>query len=145
MNTSLPDYETGGPHPKNFGYNPACRLNQQAQLIPDNACIDWSPVPAPPSTVKHLYSPKPADYDPRMINKPVGTLYNHQFVETWPTGMGQQKVIGGGHYKVYPLTNRHVNESRDYTPYYFPRPLWGTQISREIVTTSNHVKSEGWW
>lgn len=154
MNRELPNYQSGGPRPQNFSYYPQCGLHQQAQLLPDERSVTTTAIPAnpnvpdcmmaqvpmAPSTVKHLYPSHPEGYEQRFQTVQVGTLYDHQFVETWPTGMGRQKVLGGGHYKVYPLTNRHVIESRDYTSYSFPRPQWSTERNPRLVTTTNHVR-----
>lgn len=123
MNRQLPNRQTV--RPSNFGqyvHTPTCGLNQQAQLIPSN-CVRRELVPMSPSNVKHLYDPTPNNYEQRYQSKPVGTLYSHQFKETWPSGLGRQKVLGGGHYKVYPLTNRLVREVRDYTSYHHIRPV----------------------
>ena len=144
MNRTLPDRQSGGPRPQNFVHDPQCAHNQQAQLIPDDACVEWEQVPMAPSTVKHLYGPEPEGYDQRFQTRPKDTLYDQQFTETWPSGLGKKKVLGGGHYKVYPLTNRHVIESREYTSHAFPRPQWGTERQRGLVTHPNHVRPDGW-
>ena len=149
MNKSLPNYELGGPNPKNFTYTPGCATNQQAQLIPEpgsnsthdiyKPCTVWETVPMGPTTLKHLYSPIPGNYEQRMITRPVNTLYGHQYIENYPTGIGRLK-IKSDHYKVYPLTNRHVVESRDYTSYVFPQPQWP---SDGLITYDNHVRVDG--
>ena len=142
MNRVLPNYESGGPFPQRFDFDMYCPVNEQAQLIPDPDL--WETVPMAPTTLKHQYSPIPMNYPEMKITRPKGTLYDQNFVETYPTGMGRRKIIGGGHYKVYPLTNRHVIESRVYTDYYFPRPKWSTEYRNELVTTPNHVRTDGW-
>ena len=160
MNKSLPNYQTGGPAPRNFIHDHYCAHNQQAQLIPeDGRCnyknpsslnsstsaarkVEIKREAMAPSTVKHLYSDEPLNYEQRFKIAPKGTLYDNQFTETHPTGLGRRKVLGGGHYKVYPLTNRHVIESRDYTSYSFPRPMWGTKRTKELVTYPNHVRTQ---
>lgn len=144
MNWQLPNRQTGGPRPRNFVYSPSCPYNQQAQLVPDDARVKWERVPMTPSNVKHLYSSEPEGYEQRFQHRPKGTLYDHQFTETWPSGLGRMKVLGGGHYKVYPLTNRHVVESRDYTSYSFPRPQWGTERQYGMIVYPNHVRVDGW-
>jgi len=149
MNKSLPNYELGGAYPKNFTYSPGCLTNQQAQLIPDSTsnstrdiykpCTVWQTVPAGPTTLKHLYSSIPGNYEQIMITRPVNTLYGHRYIENYPTGLGQLK-INSDHYKVYPLTNRHVVESRDYTSYSFKQPQWP---SDGLIMYDNHVKVDG--
>jgi len=159
MNISLPNYQTGGAKPRNFSHNHHCAHNQQAQLIPEDAKCSYKDItsvnhstsskskvkierePMAPSTVKHLYSSDPLNYEQRFKIVPKNTLYNHQFTETHPTGLGRRKVLGGGHYKVYPLTNRHVIESREYTSYSFPKPSWGTEKSKDLISYPNHVRT----
>lgn len=160
MNISHPNYQTGGARPRNFQHSHYCAHNQQAQLIPENARCNYKDVhhfnpstsskkkveirrePMSPSTVKHLYSDNPLNYEQRFKLTPKGTLYDHQFIETHPTGLGRRKVLGGGHYKVYPLTNRHVIESREYTSHSFPKPIWGTEKNKDLVTYANHVRTQ---
>lgn len=156
MNRTLPNYQYGGAQPRNFVHNHRCAHNQQAQLIPERlteGCgsttttngikhVEMEHVPMAPSTVKHLYSKEPLNYEQRFQSRPKGTLYDNQFTETFPTGIGKRKVLGGGHYKVYPLTNRHVIESRDYTSYSFPRPVWNTERKPELITFHNHVRTK---
>lgn len=147
MNKSLPNYELGGPYPQPFKYTPGCSTNQQAQLYPGssgiievlNKSVKWETVPMAPTTLKHLYSQKPGDYPQRMIIRPVDTLYGHQFLETYPTGLGRGKVKSD-HFKIYPLTNRHVSESRDYTSYSFPQPQWPED---GLIFYDNHVRVDG--
>lgn len=146
-NYVLPNYEFGQPLPRNFGYDPNCPLNEIAFIIPNRtttpystakaACVDWQQVPSSPSTVKHLYSEIPLNYEQMFNTIPKDTLYGFDFSRNWPTGLGRNKIIGGGHYKTWPLTNEHVLESRDYTSYYFkrPGPILGTGSSYNDVQT----------
>lgn len=121
-NRTIPNYETGGPHPKNFTYNPRCVSNEQGSLIPQDAHVLWETVPMSPGNLRHQYSEKPFDYEEMSMSVPKGTLYDHDFSQTYPTGLGMNKIIGGGHYKVWPLTNVHVFEAKDYTVGYFKKP-----------------------
>ena len=138
-NRVLPNYQYGGPSPSNFVYDPECPINQQARIIPDNAGVCWRREPMPQSTVKHLYD-GPLNYGQRFILRPQGTLYDHDFVQTHPTGLGRHKVLAGGHYLTYPLTNRHVREARDYTSYYFPKPQWGQNAFGDIFQHPNEIE-----
>lgn len=154
MNKSLPNYQYGGALPAPFKYSPSCSTNQQAKLYPGstgiidatNKKVEWETVPMGPTTVKHLYGSTKkdgvikADYPQMMITRPKNTLYGHNFLETYPTGLGRTKVRSD-HYKVYPLTNRSVSESRDYTSYYFPQPQWAPDDG--IILYENHVKVDG--
>lgn len=142
MNTN---YQYGGPRPWQPSRDAShCGTTQLAQIIPKDSDVEWERVPMAPSTVKHLYSEIPNHYEQRFQYRPTETLYGHQFKQTYLTGMGRKKVIGGGHYKVYPLTNRHVTEDREYTSYNFPRPSWQTQRQRGVITSDTHVRTEGW-
>jgi len=140
MNRSLPNHQYGGSRPQNF-YEEKCHINQISQVLPNGK---WEKVPMNPSTVKHLYSTKPNNYEQRFQYRPVGTLYDNDFSQTYKTGMGTRKVISGGHFKAYPLTNIHTVENRDYTSYNFPRPTWSTQHQREYITNENHIRPDGW-
>jgi len=123
-----------------------------SKIIGPDANVNWLYTPAPPTTVKHLYEPPNfpygGNYPDRRMYVPENTLYGHQFTQTYPTGMGRQKVIGGGHYKVYPLTNMNVKQSIDYTSYHFPRPKWGTEYQTPnngmLITQANYVRTDGW-
>lgn len=126
-NYTLPNYEVGRPRPFPINYDGYCPDNDNIIFyIPDKDIngkkTEWKQVLKAPTTVKHLYSEQPLNYEPVFMSQPQGTLYDHDYAKTYTTGMGKSKIIGGGHYKVWPLTNVHVKENRDYTNYYFERP-----------------------
>jgi hypothetical protein len=146
-NKSIPNYSTGGVIPNYPEYSPNCPYNQQVFYIPHSdvaaypgkpTCTKWNNQLDSPTVLKHQYSKKPFDYGPQRIVKPVGTLYDHDYSITHPTGLGRNKIIGGGHFKVYPLTNAHIRESRDYTDYYFQKPRSGI----ETVYDGRYVETQ---
>ncbi len=127
-NKSLPNYQFGGPHTQDIPYSSECQTNLIEFVIPkrdsNGKCIKWEQKPMAPSSVKHLYSHIPLNYEQMLIDVPKGTLYDHEIHRTYFTGMGREKIIGGGHYKVWPLTNAHILENRDYSDTHFERPEW---------------------
>lgn len=150
-NKVLPNYSVGGPLPNPLCYDPRCRTNLQQDIIP--SCFPSSPRGDPnqrgwvskaitTSSEKHLYSPYLFDYGQMFTTYPMGTLYDSDFSQTYPTGLGREKIIGGGHYKVWPLTNAHIFETRDYTNTYFKRPDW--HYPDTIDMQPAYVKSDGW-
>ena len=161
-NRTIPNYEFGEPLPNNFPYSTHCTLNNIAFVQPktgdltrngthirdtyryNNPNVDevcWQKKALAPSSVKHLYSEKLFDYQHVYGNVPKGTLYDHDFSRTYPTGLGREKVIGGGHYKTWPLTNWHVLEVQDYTDGYYPILEPQYWVGSEIQTQPNHVHS----
>ena len=159
QNRTSPNYEFGGPLPRNFNYDRNCILNEIAFVMPSDHDFDkngtrirntyryhsqpnkvcWDDKPLAPSSIKHLYSEKLFDYQQVYGNVPKGTLYDHNFSRTYPTGLGQEKIIGGGHYKTWPLTNRHVIEIQDYTNDYFPILPPEYWVGSEVVTQPTHL------
>ncbi len=136
-NKSLSNYEYGGPTPSQFSYYSGCSSNQHARIMPyEDVC--WKNVPMAPSTLKHLYD-GPLNYPQRFQLKPQDTLYKHDFVQTHLTGLGKNKILAGGHYLTYPLTNRHVREVNDYTSYFFEKPRWTSQIYSPIYRFPNQI------
>jgi hypothetical protein len=125
-NYTLPNYEQGRPRAFPINYNGYCPDNNIIFDIPkrdaNGKCVEWKKVLQAPTTVKHLYSEQPLNYEPIFTDTPQQTLYGHEFLKTYSTGMGRSKVIGGGHYITWPVNNVHVKENRDYTNYYFERP-----------------------
>lgn len=142
-NRTIPNQEFGGPIP-NMNYSPQCPVNEQADLIPKG--VHWQTVPMSPASVKHLYSETPLNYEDMYQSIPMGTLYDSNFSETYPTGLGRKKIIGGGHFKVWPLTNEHVFETRNYTEQYFlkPTPISNAIYDRSIISGDNRLRSGGW-
>jgi hypothetical protein len=156
-NYVYPNYEFGGPLPQNFGYNSQCPLNEIAFILPGNPLTDlafsgdpnvtsrsskpvcWEKKPLAPSSLKHLYSEKLFDYQHVFGDVPKRTLYDHDFSRTYATGLGRQKIIGGGHYKVWPLTNWHVLENQDYTDEPFPVLPPQYFVGSEIASKPSHT------
>jgi hypothetical protein len=146
-NQSLSNYAEGGPIP-HMNQTPACYLNDQIQYIPrrpEDSPLDlnyptlWTEVPAGNSQVKHLYSPNLFDYTQMYNKQPIDTLYGHNYAQTYKTGLGRNKVIGGGHYKVFPLTNVNIRETHDYTDWYYPRP--SDIYFSETLTSPTHLQT----
>ncbi len=152
MDRGLSNYELGTPAPFNPPYSYNCPLNEQISYIPDfpiqsistHAPLNtgrtvWASVPEAPTSVKHLYSPNLFDYSQRYMRMPMGTLYDHDYSRTWPTGLGRNKIIGGGHYKVWPLTNANIREVHDYTDNHWERPPY--KYAPEVLRTPTHLRS----
>ena len=145
-NRGLPNYEFGGPHPRHFGYEPLCPLNEQASLIPKDTStgpILWETKPMSPASVKHLYSHIPFNYEAMYQSVPVGTLYDHNFYQTYPTGLGEKKILFGGHYITFPLTNAHTFEPIDYSmdSFKLPGSISRDVYRKEFMTQPNHFRS----
>lgn len=152
-NLALSNFESGQPYPTTPGFNPHCYLNEQIQYIPVkedriHAPLDykrnpegvlWDYKPMAPSNVKHLYSPNLFDYEQRRIFTPRNTLYGHDFSQIYPNGMGLTKIIGGGHFKVWPLTNVNIRESREYTDHYFLKPPYTYPNEVQVAPTHLHT------
>lgn len=150
-NKVLPNNDIGQPYPTYPKYSQTCHLNEQIQSIPQNnqffnnngtgnhpldtGTTYWRNVPSNPSTLKHLYSTKPLNYEQRYTTTPIGTLYDHDYSQTWTTGEGRKKILGGGHYKTYPLTNANIRESHDYNGFHFERPS-NNYYQNEVITIS---------
>ena len=124
MNTSIPNYKNGGPIPGEFDYYPNCRTNTQISY-PQRGTIPWESKMMSSASVKNLYTEIPNHYPPQLTMVPaISSLYDVNIRQTYPTGKGREKILGGGHMKMWPLTNAHIFESRDYTETSFPRPSW---------------------
>ena len=145
-NRTIPNYENGGPHPRNFDFSPTCPMNEQAALLParsQHGAVEWQTVPMSPGSLRHQYSEIPFNYEDMYMSVPKGTLYDHDFSMTHPTGMGRKKVVGGGHFKAWPLTNRHVWEAKDYTEGYFKKPgfISSQEYDYSFRTQPNHLRT----
>lgn len=125
-NFTQPNYMSGGPRPFKINHNGYCPDNELIFYIPEKDIngkkTEWKNILSAPTTIKHLYSEQPLNYEPIFMAQPQGTLYDHDYAKTYTTGIGKSKIIGGGHYKVWPLTNLHIKEDREYSNYYFERP-----------------------
>lgn len=145
-NRTIPNFETGGPHPKNFTFSPACVTNEQAAVLPARSqygAVEWQTVPMSPGNLRHQYSEKPFDYEDMYMSIPKGTLYDHDFSQSYPTGLGMKKVIGGGHFKAWPLTNMHVFETKDYSSSFFKKPGPITdQYTYAFQTQPTHLRTD---
>ena len=65
------------------------------------------------------------------------------FSKTNPTGLGRNKIIGGGHYKSWPVTNSHIREVNDYTSWHYPKPDWRYYCSKQKLNPL-HLRTNGW-
>jgi hypothetical protein len=144
-NRTIVTYENGGPHPRNFNFSPTCPTNEQASLLPARSqygAVEWQTVPMSPGNVRHQYSEKPFDYEDMYMSVPKGTLYDHDFSMNGPTGQGQKKVMVG-HFKAWPLTNRHVFEAKDYNSGYFKKPgfISSNEYDYGVVSQPNHLRT----
>jgi len=123
-NRTIPNFSTAIV-PRNFTFSTTCPTNEQAAILPASSSygsVKWQTVPMSPGNVRHQYSDDLFDYPDMYMSVPMGTLYDHDFSMSHPTGVGMGKVIGGGHFKTWPLTNRHVFEAKDYTSGFFKKP-----------------------
>jgi hypothetical protein len=143
-NRVLPNYETGGPIPRPFKYSERCPVNEEASLMPKG--VEWQTRPMSPATMKHIYSEKPLNYEDMYQSVPMGTLYDSDFSQGYPTGMGRAKIIGGGQIKAWPLTNMHVFEPRNYSDRYWAKPTFISNgiYDRSITSGDNRLRTGGW-
>lgn len=125
-----------GIYPKVINYSQKCDLNERIAYSND---VPWERVLFPPTTLKHLYTGIPNYYPFRYSYKPKGTMYDINLTQHWRTGLGKDKVIGGGNYKMWPLTNMMIREERDYNSLSFQRP----QIEWPLIprTQPSSIKS----
>jgi hypothetical protein len=143
-NRTLPNSEFGGPISKNYNYSYACPLNEINFTVPCNQPVKWDTVLANPTTLKSQYKNNGTEAEYPNMTKviPRGTLYDHDFSQYYRTGMGRQKLIGGGNYKTWPATNIHIVEDVTYTDDYWKRP--GYCLDSVTETQPTHLRSNGW-
>lgn len=109
-------------YPEQPQQNPGCGINEIYQSLPSSSPhnpTEWETTAVGPSSIKHLYSGIPNWYPYRRITRPVGTMYEHDYSQFHESGVGRGKRISY-QYKVYPLTNRNVRETRVYSDYMLP-------------------------
>jgi hypothetical protein len=98
-------------------YNEDCDVNVLYKTLPEKQ--GWETVANGPSSIKSLYSNIPNYYPYQMKSRPVGTMYGQDNSQFHQSGVAKGKRIGY-HAKLYPLTNRHVTEVRDYADSLIP-------------------------
>ena len=105
--------------PREPMHDPRCGINVRYKTLPDYIdCPEKGAYSRPgfedqavgSSSVKHLYSGIGNYYPVQRIRRPVNTMYGMDLSQFAVNG----KRISY-HYKSYPLTNRHVRETREYT------------------------------
>ncbi|HSA76226.1 MAG TPA: hypothetical protein VLE02_01655 [Nitrosarchaeum sp.] len=96
-------------------YKPECAVNVKYKTLDRN--VTWRNEIAGPVTMKHIYPLKECFTDksyghyPALDKiKPEETLYGYDLSQF--NSIGKRESY---HYKVYPLTHRHVREVRDYS------------------------------
>jgi len=119
-----------------------CYIQQRRYRLP--YYIPRENIPIGPSSIKHLYSSQPGNYSQRFDERPQNALYGYDFSKRHSTGMGQNKILNGGHYIAYPSNNMNRSEESHYTDYHFPRPPLNTERHHKVITTDNHVKTGNW-
>jgi hypothetical protein len=134
QNALEPDY------PQQPKYNKMCPVNQIYKTIPTGSDADypteWKRTAVGPASVKHLYSGIPNWYPIQTISRPVGTMYEHDYSQFHKSGAGKGKRISY-HYKVYPFTDRHVRETKDYADYILPYPVYKDKFKRPVKRDNN--------
>jgi hypothetical protein len=122
-------------YPQQLEYNPMCPINQIYKTLPynsygsdescgsDESSVKWERTAVGPASVKHLYSGIPNWYPIQTISRPVETMYGRDNSQFHKSGVGRGKRISY-HHKVYPFTDRHVREVKDYANYMLPYPTW---------------------
>lgn len=145
-NRTMPNYITGGAYPFPIRYNTECSLNEHITSYPEDGSVKWRAIPASPGNLKHLYTGEPWYYPSIKQLVPVGTLYDHDFSynTTHKTGMGKNKIIGAGHYKVWPMTNQHIYETREYTEGYFKKPGHVSDAYKHDFSTTSPQLRTNW-
>ena len=126
-------------YPEQPAFRPGCFVNEIYQSLPPsspNYPTSWETTAVGPASLKHLYSGIPNWYPIQMINRPVGTMYEHDYSQFHETGVGKGKRISY-QYKAYPFTNRNVREVRMYADHILPYPTWSTKHSVQRDSTLN--------
>jgi hypothetical protein len=124
-----------------FTYQAGCPVNQKAAVIPADGKCHYARVAIGPTSIKHLYNTSAdgkASYDQRFAIRAVGTMYDSDFTQTHSTGVGRGKVLGGGHFKTTPMTDRLIRDDGDFTDYTLPRPQPWTVKYGQVSTVSSH-------
>jgi len=104
-------------YPSQPVYNNQCAVNEIYKTIPND--IPWVREASGPATIKHLYTGIPNFYPYRKMSKPYDSLYGYDLSQFHKSGVGEGKRISYT-YKVYPLTNRHARETREYADKLLP-------------------------
>jgi hypothetical protein len=128
-----PDYPTG---PE---FDRRCPINQIYKTIPsshDDYPTRWERTAIGPASMKHLYSGIPNWYPIQTINRPVGTMYEHDYSLFHKTGVGKGKRISY-HHKIYPFTDRNVREVKQYADYMLPYPSWEDKFKHPVKRGTN--------
>ena len=115
MNRTSQDYYNPV-YPQQPPYNPNCGVNLVYKTLPQNS--KWQNIAIGHSSIKHIYTGIPNFYPYRRISRPVGTMYNQDYSTFHNTQCGKKRI--SYHAKMYPLTNRHVREHREYADYILP-------------------------
>lgn len=106
INEEYSQYPTSPP------YNPFCPINTVYKTLPSDqagSCVGYVNTAIGPSSVKSLYTGIPNFYPNQRTRYPVNTLYGLDLSQFAQNGKRLSY-----HYKVWPLTHRHVRETREY-------------------------------
>ena len=128
-------------YPSQPAFEPGCPNNQIYQTLPPSSINEWSSptlwerTAVGPTSMKHLYTGIPNWYPYQRIDRPIGTLYEHDYSQFHKTGVGRGKRISY-QYKAYPLTNRNVRETRLYADYMLPYMDWSEMVKHPVKRDS---------
>jgi len=109
-------------YPEEPEFNPNCLNNTIYQSLPPTSPdypTRWETKVTGPTSMKHIYTGVPNWYPVQTINRPIGTMYEHDYSQFQDSNIGRGKRISY-HYKAYPLTNRNVRETHRYADYMLP-------------------------
>jgi len=126
-------------YPEQPGYSKNCNINQIYQSIPPSSPNEptfWETTAVGPTSVKHIYTGVPNYYPYQKITRPTNTLYGHDYSQFHESGVGKGKRISY-HYKPYPLTDRNVRETREYSDYMLPYMDTRSWIKYPVIETTS--------
>jgi len=112
--------------PSSPSHAPECAVNVVYKTVPESGnapgcshvthpTLDYEDIAVGSASIKHLYSGVGNFYPPQRIRRPINSLYGHDLSQFAENGKRMSY-----HYKVWPLTHRHVRETREYSPYTLP-------------------------
>lgn len=106
-----------------------CYIQNRIQTpVGQDVCMET--VPYGPASVKHLYE-GPGYYPTQKIQRPVDTLYGHDFSQVVDSGSGTGKRISY-QFKMYPFTHLDVREREHYADEILPYPDWASWTKHPI-------------
>ena len=104
-------------YPRQPPYDPQCPVNVAYKTLSHSGVCDvkFKDVAVGPASIKQLYSGLPNHYPLQRTVRPCNTMYGMDLSQFHENGKRMSY-----HYKVWPLTHRHVRETREYSSEILP-------------------------